>query len=176
MQKEVEQFLGEYGETTTQIHHKSKWNRSGTCFTLRPCGIPLAKELFQTVTVRDRLLLEVLHDAPGVDDALQVEVLPLNTSLRGLRLRLTAMAETSSRQYIKALVTDSFWKENIEAELVILPTEVRNSLALEVEHIHLNLAELRVLIARKADISEIICLHNKIEAFADRLVQIKMSL
>lgn len=177
MQKEIKEFLDKFGTVISQDYHKSEGNRSGTCFELRDCGINLPKKLFQTVTVRNHLLLEVLHDAPGVDDALEAEILPLETSLQALQLRLKAIAEKTSRQYIRDLALGSacFWENNIREDIEMLPPQVQGSLASEVKIFHRNLKELRCLIQKKADISKLIEIHNALDSFGDRLTQMKLS-
>jgi hypothetical protein len=177
MQKEVEQFLRKYGTVTPQTYHKSEWNRIGICFELKSCGVELVKNLFLTVTVREYLLLEVLHEAPGVDDALLTERLPLNASLTVLCLRLKAMAERAFRQYIKDLALESycFWEDNIRANLEMLLPKEQDGLTSEVEQFHNDLRVLRYLIAAKTDIQNLIDLHNKIAAFDDRLTQMRLS-
>jgi hypothetical protein len=178
MQKKVNHFLYKFGTVIPQHYHKSEGNRSGTCFELRDYGISLPKNLFLTVTVRNYLILEVLHDAPGVDDALETEILPLKVSLQALQLRLKTIAEKTSRQYIKDLALGSgcFWEDNIRESIEMLPSEVQNSLILEVELFNRNLNELQFLIKKKADIIELIEIHNMLDSFHDHLMQlIKLS-
>jgi hypothetical protein len=179
MRKEVQDFLYKFGTVVPQHYHKSEGDRSGTCFELRNHGISLPKTLFQTVTVRNHLLLEVLHDAPGIDDALKTEILPLKASAQALQLRLKAIGEKASRQYIKALGLGSgcFWEDNIRESIEMLPPEVQSILTAEVELFHRNLNELRFLIKKKAktDIAELIEIHNMLDSFDDRITQLRLS-
>ena len=175
MQKDMDLFLRKFGIIQSQIYHKSEENRSGRCFELKPCGISLPTTLFLTVTVRSHLLLEVLHKAPGVDDALEVEILPLNASLPSLQLRLQAIAAKASRQYVKDLASDSFWEDEIEAGIEMLVPEIQDSLVSEIEAFHQDLKELRSLIAKNADVAELIEIHNKLDSFDDRLTQMRLS-
>ena len=175
MQKEVEQFLRKYGTVTSQAYHKSEGNRSGTCFELNGCGISLPKKLFLTVTVRNHLLLEVLHDAPGVDDALETEILPLGASFQALQLRLRAVAEKASLQYIKDLESNCFWEDEIRANIEMLSPEIQDSLNPELERFYQQLKELKSLIKKKAVIAELIEIHNDLDAFHDRLTQMRLS-
>lgn len=81
----------------------------------------------------------MLHAAPGVDDALEVETLPLNASLQALQLRLQAIVAKASRQYIKDLASDHFWEDEVKAGLEMLTPEIQDSLASEVEIFHQDL-------------------------------------
>lgn len=176
MQKEVEQYFRQSGYVIPQNHH-SQINRIGICWFVASSDREIVKNLFQTVTVREHLLLEVIHDAPEIDSRLLKEILPLNASLKALQLRLSDMAEKASRQYIKDLALESgcFWEDNIRESLEMLLPGERESVTLELEQFHKNLQQLRSLITTKAGIKEMIDLHNRINSFDDHLTKIRLS-
>jgi hypothetical protein len=109
-----------------------------------------SKQLISNGNSTRAFILEVLHDAPGIDDALGMETLPINASLRALKLRLKALAENVSRQYIKdlALEPGGFWQDSIKEDLEMLSPEIQKTLVLEVKQFHQDLQKLRCLIVK----------------------------
>jgi hypothetical protein len=176
MQKEVEQYLRQSSYVIPQNHH-SRINRIGACWFIKSRDWTIVKNLFQTITVREYLLLEVIHDAPEEDSHLLKEILPLNASLKALQLRLSDMAEKASRQYIKYLALESgcFWEDNIRENLEMLLPGERESVTLEVEQFHEDLQQLRSLLVTKVPIKDLITLHNRIHSFDDRLTQMRLA-
>lgn len=176
MQKEVEQYLQQSGYVIPQ-NHCTRINKMGTCWFITSRDWVIVKNLFVTVTVREYLLLEVIHDAPEKDSHLLKEILPLNASLKALQLRLSDMTEKASRQYIKdlALESDRFWEENIRENLEMLLPEERESVTIEVEQFNKDLQKLRSLIPVQTDIKTLIELHNKLDTFDWRLTEMRLA-
>lgn len=176
MQDEVRRYLERYGKVISQSY-RSEWNRTGTCWQIAPCGWTIPRTLFQTVTARECILLEVSHDAPDVDDFLLKETLPLKASRKALLLRLECMAEQASRKYVAdlAVADRDFWPSNFEGALENLSEGQRMSIKTELSNTMEALERLRHLVIKRAEIQEIVRLHNNIDSFYDRLVDLSLS-
>ena len=174
MQENVREYLHVHGEIIEPGHIR-KANRKGICWWIK-IEWALVPNHFQTVTLlNDHMVLNVWHECAELDEFSLKELLPKEVTLVVLRLRLEDMAAKASRQYIKNLVNDNFWEDDIAEGLEMLLPEERNSVTSELSQFHKDLEQLRSLIVSKADIKDLINLHNRIDSFDSKLTQMRLS-
>lgn len=175
MQEEVRQYLRVNGEIIEPAHVR-KVNKKGTCWWIKKPEWALVPNHFQTVTLLGNdIILNVWHEYADIDDFSLKELLPKEVTLAALRLRLEDMASKASRQYIENLVNDNFWEDDTEENLEMILPEERNSVNSEFSQFHKDLEQLRSLISSRADIKDLINLHNKIDSFNSKLTQMRLS-